>query len=185
MPSTPSTTPADSANSYATIAEANTYLDDSVRAGSWEFLDDDNKARALLTATRMLDRREWQGEVADEDQTLAFPRTGLADYGSTQFPSPIIEACIELAYELTQDAEVESQSQGKNTKKLTAGSTSIEYFRPGGVRGLASVKRFPDVVEEIIADLLASSRSGGEAYGSDATSSFDGSDIYGIGDGFA
>ena len=51
MPSTPATTPVDSANSYATIAEANTYLDDSIRAGSWEFLDDDTKARCLLTAT--------------------------------------------------------------------------------------------------------------------------------------
>lgn len=185
MPSTPATTPVDSANSYATIAEANTYLDDSIRAGSWEFLDDDTKARCLLTATRMLDKRSWLGDKADANQTLEFPRTGLSDYGDTQFPGPIIEACIELAYELSSDDAIESSSQGKNTKKLNAGSASIEYFRPGGVRGLSSVTRFPEVVEEIIYPLLSSGRSGGEAYGSDATSSFEDSDVYGTTDGYA
>ena len=183
MPSEPVTTPVDSANSYATIAEADTYLDDSVRAGSWEFLDDDSKARALLTATRMLDRRDWDGELADEDQTLSVPRTGLADYGSTQFPSPIIEACIELAYELTLDSEVENTSQGKNTKRLKAGAAEIEYFRPGGVRGMASIKRFPEVVEEIIAPLLGGGSSLGEAFGTDGTSSFPSG--YGLTDGFS
>ena len=183
MPSTPVTTPADSANSYATIAEANTYLDDSVRAGSWEFLDDDSKARALLTATRMLDRATWDGEKSDPDQTLEFPRTGLADYGSTQFPGPIIEACIELAYELTQDDEIETTSQGKNTKRLKAGAAEIEYFRPGGVRGMGSITRFPDVVEEIIAPLLGTGGSHAEDFGTDGSSSF--SSGYGLTDGYA
>ena len=171
MPSEPVISPVETANSYATIAQADTYLDDSVRAGSWEFLDDDSKARALLTATRMLDRRDWDGEPADEDQTRAFPRTGT-DYSSTQFPNPIIEACIELAYELTQDSAVETTEQGKNTKRLKAGEAEIEYFRPGGVRGMASIKRFPDVVEEIIQPLLGGGHSHGEAFGTDGSSYF-------------
>jgi hypothetical protein len=172
MPSEPVTTPVETANSYATLAEANTYLDDSVRAGSWEFLDDDSKARALLTATRMLDRRDWDGEKTDSDQTLAFPRTGLEDYVDTQFPGPIIEACIELAYELTQDSGVETTSRGKNTKRLKAGEAEIEYFRPGGVRGLGSDTRFPEIVEEIIKPLLGGGSAAGEVWGNDGSSSF-------------
>ena len=183
MPSEPVTTPAETANSYATVAEADTYLDDSVRGGDWTFLDEDSKRRALLTATRLLDRREWAGDVADEEQTLAFPRTGLADYGSTQFPSPIIEACIELAFELTQDSSIASGSQGDNTKKLDAGGTSIEYFRPGGVKGKASITRFPESIEEIISPLLGSGRSFGGAYGTSESSQFD-NDPYGRSGGY-
>jgi hypothetical protein len=44
-------------NSYATVAEADEYLDGSVRALSWSALDPDTKARALITATRLIDKQ--------------------------------------------------------------------------------------------------------------------------------
>lgn len=184
MPSEPVTTPVETANSYATVAEADTYLDDSIRGESWSFLDEDSKRRALLTATKLMDRRIWDGEVADESQALAFPRTGLADYGSTQFPNPIVEGCIELAFELTLDASIAEGAKDNNTKRLKAGATEVEYFRPGGSRGVGSVKRFPDSVEEIISPLLGASRRAGESYGTSETSHFD-NDPYGRSQGWS
>jgi hypothetical protein len=53
-------------NSYVTIAEADTYLQDSVRAYSaWDVLDDDGKARALITALRRFEKMRWQGDPAE------------------------------------------------------------------------------------------------------------------------
>jgi len=40
-------------NSYVSLADANTYLDDSVRATAWAVIDDETKTRALITAFAM------------------------------------------------------------------------------------------------------------------------------------
>jgi len=48
-------------NSYGTLAEADDYLADSIRAAAWESIDPDTKKKALLTATRLLEKQTWQG----------------------------------------------------------------------------------------------------------------------------
>lgn len=48
-------------NSYASLAEALDWLGGSIRASSWESVDEDNQARALISATRMLDRQCLKG----------------------------------------------------------------------------------------------------------------------------
>lgn len=48
-------------NSYATLAEATSYLDDSARALTWAALDTDSQARSLITASRLLDKQCLKG----------------------------------------------------------------------------------------------------------------------------
>lgn len=48
-------------NSYATRAQANTYLGDSPRTTSWEFLDNDTKDRSLIAAVREIEKQRYLG----------------------------------------------------------------------------------------------------------------------------
>lgn len=51
-------------NSLATIPFADDYLDGSVRAASWEFLDQDAKTRCLISAMRIFQRITYRGTFA-------------------------------------------------------------------------------------------------------------------------
>jgi len=184
MPSTPTT--GASGNSYANIATADTYLDDSVRAGlSWKAVDSDTKARSLITATWLLDKQCFIGSKTASSQTLEWPRTGVTDadgnaVADDTVPTGIINGCIELAYELSQDSELEtSKNTGSNDKRYRAGSVEIEYFRPGGVLGTDGITRFPVVVMEWIREYLCGNTKGTpSAFGTSDTSQFDNCDTY-------
>ena|GEM_PF-1254628 len=186
MPSTPTT--GASGNSYANIATADTYLDDSVRAGlSWKAVDTDTKARSLITATRLLDKQCFIGSKTASSQTLEWPRTGVTDadgnaVADDTVPTGIINGCIELAYELSQNAELEtSKNTGSNDKRYRAGSVEIEYFRPGGVMGTDGITRFPVVVMECIREYLCGNAKGTpSAFGTSDTSQFDNCDTYNL-----
>jgi hypothetical protein len=187
MPSTPIT--GTSGNSYATIASADTYLGDSVRAGlNWSAVDNDTKARSLITATRLLDKQCFIGSKTDTAQTLEWPRTGVTDadgnsVATDTVPDGIINGCIELAYELSQDETLETaQNTGSNDKKYKAGSVEIEFFRPGGVLGTDGLTRFPIVVMEWIREYLCGYGGKGlpSAFGTSDTSQFDDCDTYSL-----
>jgi hypothetical protein len=132
MPSTPIT--GTSGNSYATIASADTYLGDSVRAGlNWSAVDNDTKARSLITATRLLDKQCFIGSKTNTAQTLEWPRTGVTDadgnsVATDTVPDGIINGCIELAYELSQDETLRRrrtpEATTRNTKPVASRSSS-------------------------------------------------------------
>jgi hypothetical protein len=182
MPSTP--TIGTSGNSYATIATADTYMDDSIRgAANWTALTTDAKSRALLSATRLMDKQCWIGEKTAAANTLDWPRTGVTDASGAAVdedtvPNGIIYGTIELAYELSQDPTLESGSNtGSNDKRYKAGSVELELFRPGGVLGVAGITRFPTVVMEYIKEFLCGSTRGTPvSYGTDHCSQFDSCD---------
>lgn len=191
MPDTPIKPPAPGANSYATIAEADAYLDNSIRATAWATVLDDDKARALITATRLIDKQCLCGDQTDPDQPLHFPATGVVDHEGDEVPDDevplgITNATIELAFELSQNPSLESSSNtGSNTKRLKAGSVEIEKFRPGDVLGSKGVKRFPTVVQEYLSPFICTAAGSAQAFGSDQTSQFDNCDTYGRSEGFA
>ena len=69
-----------SANSYVTLGEANAIvegliLDDDVSA--WDGSNDDNKNRALYTATVRIDRERFIGARVTNTQALQWPRQGV------------------------------------------------------------------------------------------------------------
>lgn len=79
------TTPAaTNANSYATVAEADTYHD-SIREQAdlvWSALHTEKKKRLLVQATRLIDEHfVFLGHEKDSNQALAWPRTGVLKDG--------------------------------------------------------------------------------------------------------
>lgn len=183
-------TPGLTGNSYATVAEADTYLENSVRAATnWDSLDEDSKSRALITATDLLDRQTWVGTRTNDapTQTRAWPRTGVQDceglaVDSSAVPEGIVNATIELAYELSQDASVEtSKGTGSNVKSAKAGSAQVVFFRPGDSDGSGGPgDPFPFSVMGLVRCFLGGSLgvgfSGPTATGTGQGSSFDACD---------
>jgi hypothetical protein len=63
-------------NSYASIAEANYYFNDRLDATTWDNANDLTKAKALVSATRMIDGESFVGIASSATQALSFPRKG-------------------------------------------------------------------------------------------------------------
>ncbi|MDP3717099.1 MAG: hypothetical protein Q8T13_04935 [Acidobacteriota bacterium] len=140
------------ANSYCTLAEANTYHESHPYASAWTgAATDDARNRALATATRLLDEHiEWDGAAADSVQALCWPRLGMLDrnentIGSTTIPQALKNATAELARQLiagdrTADSDIETQG----ISSLTAGPISLA-FRPG-----VTAKVLPDAAWSMV-----------------------------------
>lgn len=152
---------------YADVAMADEYLNADTNAATWRSSTDDVKGRALVTATRTLDRQTWLGDKNEDTQELEWPRknTGVTGVEDDVIPQDIIDACIEMANYIVNGGDpVNAQNVAQKEKCLKAGSVEVEYFR--GAEGAAL--RFPLAVWELVAKYIggaASSFTGSNATG--------------------
>ena len=107
MPTVTATVGGASSNSYVTTAEGDTYFDERLNTSNWT--DEDDKARAVIEATRLLDREQFAGERAAQSQALKWPRVGTYnedgyEYASDAIPTFIKHATLELALRLLNNA---------------------------------------------------------------------------------
>ena len=132
-----------SSDSYATLAEANTLFGDRQWFSStWTAFTDATKEKWLREAVRSLDRlQSWRGELAEDDQRLAFPREIGDDtyYPSDEIHRNIKEAQLELVIILqakqdstTGDIELRTES----TVGALSGTVSVNYERRNDASGL-------------------------------------------------
>jgi hypothetical protein len=94
----------DGANTYASLAEADSYCIDR---GLWADSDGDaviiaKKETALIRATDWLNGMDWRGAKVDPLRVMAWPRDGIVLSPSivldnTSVPSAVAVACIEAA----------------------------------------------------------------------------------------
>lgn len=162
----------DNYEAYVEVADVDSYANGSLNATAWDDLTEDDKGRAVVTATRWIDSQCWQGEKADPVQELAWPRI---INGETVDVEPKIALATELLSILTAaNPELPDQMTGNvavaadgGTKRLKAGSVEIEYFRKLNftVYGNGTVAPFPQSVMSLIGAYLCSAlgRAGGNA----------------------
>lgn len=131
MPTLTATVGDSSANSYATVAEGDTYFDERLHpnASLWSGQTTDDKERALITATRRLDQEDWQGVRVNTAQALDWPRYWATDedgeeYDSDTVPVVVKHAVFELALQLLVD---------RAKSKDTLADTGLEEFRSAKV----------------------------------------------------
>lgn len=114
-------------NSFAAVAEADTYFSDRLFSDVWDDATESNKQKALITATRTIVGRikedwtltrlpqdatikvlvdlgddastytVWKGEKASEGQALPWPRSGIATVGDGVVPDEIKAMQFEVA----------------------------------------------------------------------------------------
>jgi hypothetical protein len=142
--------------SYADLDTADTYLAASVTVANWSTASDDNKGKALVSATRLLDRQLWAVGYTTFDLRLAVPA--------------IVSACCELAGMFIDGSTdpLTSSSTVQTIKDLKAGSVQISYFRIDP----ALAARFPTIIQELVGPYLA----GSAAFASVATGYIGGTD---------
>lgn len=160
---------------YRDLDETNAYLAGSTGWPTWDALAEDDQLRAIVAATRLLDRQRWQGEKTDSAQPLAWPRTGISGVDPATIPAQVLDAHSELVLALVtgSTAETDASTSFSGTRRLKAGSAEIEYFfnasqQTGGTR-------FPLAVQELIGQWLegAGSAAGGAiSYGTCGRSRF-------------
>lgn len=96
-----------SANSYITVATADTIANTMVGTLAWNSASGDNRARALISATNGLETLSWIGTRASSTQALAWPRSGALcgdkAYGSDEIPREVELATFDLANALLEN----------------------------------------------------------------------------------
>lgn len=96
MPSLVATAGAANANSYLSVAGADSIADGMVGTLAWSTATEANKIKALITATNGLETLSWIGSRSTTTQALAWPRTD-ASCGDKTIADDDIPREIELA----------------------------------------------------------------------------------------
>lgn len=156
MPTLVATSGSATANSFATIAECDTFCDARLNASAWtDETDDDQKARALIGATAELSARDWwDGKRATSTQALAWPRyfaknpddTWGLYFDSSIVPQRVKNATMELAFLLLESGTTDLSVLDPTIAVIekTVGPLTTRYAEPyARAKGMS---RFPSVM---------------------------------------
>lgn len=152
------------ANSFVTLAEAQTYVDTRLNVTAWTAATTDSTNRALVEATRTLCGRDYVGRRVDTTQVLEWPRWyavnpdapigGQWYYSTTIIPDRIKDATCELALQfiIAGTSDVASLDSTLNTRVKTVDVLTTEYFEPQlRAKGLARFPRVMDLIRPLLA----------------------------------
>ena len=136
----------ETANSYVTLTEANSYFETVPDSSTWTDKTDDQKNRALISATRWIDTFVYQGDRCDENQALKFPRTNYqvdrVELSCSTIPLNIKYAQYELARALANDTDAMTGNLGTdgNIEELKLGDIQVKYnIQSQGTRSVNNV----------------------------------------------
>nr|BAR22048.1 putative head-tail connector protein [uncultured Mediterranean phage uvMED]BAR22049.1 putative head-tail connector protein [uncultured Mediterranean phage uvMED]BAR22089.1 putative head-tail connector protein [uncultured Mediterranean phage uvMED]BAR22119.1 putative head-tail connector protein [uncultured Mediterranean phage uvMED]BAR39014.1 putative head-tail connector protein [uncultured Mediterranean phage uvMED] len=137
------------ANSYVTLAEANTYFETVPDSTTWDNKSDDQKNRSLIAATRWIDSFVFFGDRCDHGQALKFPRNNYqvddVELACSAIPVNIKYAQYELARALANDTDAMTGNVGTNGNIAEAklGDLAVKYNVAS--QGTGSVNNIMDV----------------------------------------
>ena len=163
------------ANSYITLSDAQAIVDGMVEDAdvtAWASATDDQKNRALYTATQRLDRERFIGAKATNTQALQWPRTGVRrpdtyvntysvgfpfriseDYFSeTEIPDQVKRAQVVLAVYLNNNKDGIGLSGLEDFKSVQLGSLNVTPDKTGAV----GADRVPPLLERYLTGLRIS-----------------------------
>jgi len=152
------------ANSYLSVAAADTYHADHGDSSDWSGASDASKEKALRVATQYLDVKydgRWQAVRSNEDQVLDWPRDGVVDpdgytYDSDAMPQCLLDAVAELALRVIEGDTLLDDITHPGTfksKRVKVGPIDTTKVYVGGG---SQVKRYP-LVERLLSHLLTDS----------------------------
>ena len=96
----------ETSNSYCDQAFADAYASNQYWDATWSGLSDDEKAIALIQATKWMETLPYAGSRCTATQALSWPRSGASCDGveavCTAIPTKVKGVEVELAYQLSQ-----------------------------------------------------------------------------------
>ena len=133
-----------SANSYVTLASADTYFETTPESATWTDKTTDQKNRALISATRWIDALSFYGDRCTETQALKWPRENYTvdgiDLSCTVIPAEIKTATYELARALANDTDAITGSTGTTGlyDEVELGDLRVKYNKTSQAVGLVT-----------------------------------------------
>ena len=163
------------ANSYITLAEANTFVEAMISSSDvskWTTGNDDTRNRALTAAAERLDRERFLGARATDTQARQWPRTGVRkpdtyvntyatgfpfriseDYFTdTEIPDQVKRAQIELAVYLKNNVDGISLGGLEDFKSVKIGNIEVTPDKAGAI----GADRVPPMFERYLTGLRIS-----------------------------
>ena len=131
-----------SANSYVTLAAANTYFETVPDSSTWINKTDDQKNRSLISATRWIDALTFYGDRCTETQALKWPRDEYKvdgiDLSCTLIPEGIKVATYELARAFANDTDAITGTSGTTGiyDEVELGELRVKYNKTSQTSGV-------------------------------------------------
>ena len=158
----------ETANSYVTLAEANTYFETAPEESTWDDKSDDQKNRALISACRWIDTLNFLGDRCDNDQALKWPRNNYhvdnVELVCTAIPNNIKNAQYELARALANDTDAITGNKGTDGtyEEVKLGDIEVKYNTDS--QGVGTINNVFDVYPWLQSYLGAYCLGGSGAY---------------------
>ena len=123
----------DGANSYISVADADSYISNNIGSSRqilWNDLIQEDKEVQLINATEFVDLFvNWNSEILEMDQPLNWPRNEFFDASkrkvkNDEVPEAVISAVVEIAVE---DLENDIHEEPVKLKSQSFGDSSEEY----------------------------------------------------------
>ena len=144
------------ANSYLTLADAQSLIDGLVEdpdVVSWASATTDQKNRALYTAAQRIDRERFLGARVNDTQAMQWPRSGVRKpdtyintyatgfpfrivedfFTDTEIPEQLKKAQAVLAVYLNSNKEALNLTGLESYQSVNVGSVSVTPYRFGAV----------------------------------------------------
>ena len=123
----------ESSNSYVTLAEANAYFETVPSSSTWDDKTDDQKNRAIISATRWIDSLNFYGDRCSNNQALSWPRNNYhvdrVELTCSAIPTDIKYATYELARALANDTDAVTGNTGTEGlyEEVELGELKVKY----------------------------------------------------------
>lgn len=141
-------------NCYVTLAEAEEYFVTRIDTDAWDLAAPEDREKALVTATTLLDDKPYVGQLATMDQKLAWPRNnavyfdprvGLNLSMDGVIPPRLKQATVEQALHLLL-----------NEKLLDDTQQTFEKIKVGPIEISDSAKDYkaPAIIHSIVDSLI-------------------------------
>lgn len=116
-------------NSFVTLEDAQVYFEERYDSDKWFTLDEEEKEKLLITASKRINLFDFVGVKEVETQAMAFPR----DFGT---PQDIKDAVCEEAIVLAEKSgTIHSDNQKMGISSISLGAGSVSYGGNGGEQG--------------------------------------------------
>ena len=142
------------ANSFSTLAEAETYMEGRGNKALWTAASDGDKNIALVEATRDIDAMAFSGYRSDSTQSLDWPREWAVDpddpnqdyFDNDVVPTRVKNAACELAFQYIKagTTDVAAIDSKVNVKRKKVDVLETEYF--ASTTTPQGVARYPRVM---------------------------------------
>ena len=121
------------ANSFVTLLEADAYFETVPSSTQWDNKQDDNKNRALISATGWINTLNFYGDRCDSNQALSWPlnnyHVDLVELTCSAIPDAIKKATYLLAFELANDTDAITGNTGDKGlyEEVELGDLKVKY----------------------------------------------------------